>query len=330
MALAPRPLPSETIDGLRPPRAGFPYFQHAAEMRFEPDATAYSPVNAWWLADASFLVYGDAKFVEEGLRNSPLPDQGYALDWLGTADDNRGMVLSNERAIVVIFRGTRVQVHSLLDAAEVVMFNQSDLRTDSLLLLKPGRTSGRAHAGFANAFAEISDRFDAILQAHLPRQKLWLTGHSLGGGLATLAAAHVGSDRVQGLYTYGAPRAGDTEFAASLPCQSHFRFVHGGDWVPVVPTELIGYRHGGIAQPIPAGRSRKLGGDLIGGFQALSAAATRTVKNLRFRVGDLPFQIAGLADHAPIYYATLLWNALLSANDSGQTELVCGTPPANQ
>jgi triacylglycerol lipase len=319
MALAPRSLPSETIDGLRPPRAGFPYFQHAAVFPFEPDATAYSPVNAWWLADASFLVYGDAKFVEQALASSPLPEQGYVLDWLGTADDNRGMVLSNERAVVVIFRGTRVQVHSLLDAAEVVMFNQSDLRTDGHLLLKAGRMGGRVHTGFSNAFAEISDRFDAILRARVPRQKLWLTGHSLGGGLATLAAAHVGSQHVQGLYTYGAPRAGDAEFVASLTCPSHYRFVHGCDWVPVVPPELIGYRHGGTAQPIPAGRSRKLRGDLIGGFQALSAVATRTAKSLRFRVGDLPFQIAGLADHAPIYYATLLWNALLSS-DSGETE----------
>src|ERR1700683_141532 len=122
MALAPRPLPSETIDGLRPPRAGFPYFQHADEICFEADATVYSPVNAWWLADASFLAYGDAKFVDEIFENSPLPAQGYVLDWLGTADNTRGMVLANDRAIVVVFRGTRVQVHSLLDAAEVVMF----------------------------------------------------------------------------------------------------------------------------------------------------------------------------------------------------------------
>jgi len=320
MALAPRPLPLETVDGLRPPRAGFPYFEHAAEIPFEPHATAYSPANAWWLADASFLVYGDAKFVEEALENSPLPEQGYALDWLGTAGDNRGLVLSNERAIVVVFRGTRVQVHSLLDAAEVVMFNQSDLRTDSQLLLKSGRTGGRVHAGFSTAFAEISDRFDAIVRARLPRQKLWLTGHSLGGGLATLAAAHIGSEGVQGLYTYGAPRVGDAEFATLLPAKSHFRFVHGTDWVPAVPPELNGYRHGGTLQLIPAGRSRKLGGDLVGGFQAFRASVIRSAQSLRFRVGDLPFQIAGLADHAPIYYATLLWNALLSANDSVATE----------
>ena len=29
-----------------------------------------------------------------------------------------------------------------------------------------------------------------------------------------------------------------------------------------------------------------------------------------FKAGSLPFKVSGLADHMPIYYATLLWNAL--------------------
>ena len=191
MAFAPRPLPQETIDGLRPPLAGFPYFQYADAFPFEPDATT-SPINAWWLSDASFLVYGNAAFVEESLENSPLPGQGFRLDWIGTADDNRGMVLANDRAMVLVFRGTRVQVHSLLDKAEIVLYNQADLRTDSRFFFKSSK-AGRVHSGFANAFAEISERLDSILATRKPEQKLWLTGHSLGGALATLAAALAGS-----------------------------------------------------------------------------------------------------------------------------------------
>ena len=33
-------------------------------------------------------------------------------------------------------------------------------------------------------------------------------------------------------------------------------------------------------------------------------------KAIRVDAGELPFKVAGLADHAPIYYATLLWNVL--------------------
>src|SRR3954451_24228446 len=103
MNLPPRPMPVETLSGLRPPLAGFTYFAHADELPFQPDATGASDVNAWWLADASFLVYGTATFIEQALLASPLPARGFLLDWLGTPDNNRGMVLANDAAIVVVF-----------------------------------------------------------------------------------------------------------------------------------------------------------------------------------------------------------------------------------
>jgi triacylglycerol lipase len=312
MAFAPRPLPQETINGLRPPLAGFPYFQHADRFRFQPDAVDWA-VNAWWLADASFLVYGDARFVEEALEKSPLPSQGFRLNWLGTADDNRGMVLSNENTLVIVFRGTRVQVHNLLDKAEIVLYNQSDLRTDSRFLFKAGKGGGRVHSGFADAFAEISDYLDEFFAQRRPGQRLWLTGHSLGGALATLAAAHIGAEAVDGLYTFGSPRVGDAAFTAVLPSQSHFRFVHRDDWVPLIPPEFLGYTHAGELRQVPGHQRRNMRTDLMTGRQAWNSTFASASRSLKFKVGDLPFQIAGLADHAPVYYATLLWNALINS-----------------
>src|SRR5215212_6682654 len=93
MSCVPRPMPDETVGGLRPPLRGYPYFAYADKYPFQPAATGYTAVNAWWLADAAFLAYGDEQFITEGFENSPLPRQGYRLDWLGTPDDNRGMVL---------------------------------------------------------------------------------------------------------------------------------------------------------------------------------------------------------------------------------------------
>ncbi len=71
MRAEPREPPVETIHGLRPPRLGFPYFAHADHFPFEPAADGDSPVNAWWLADASFLVYGTADYIEETFLSSP-------------------------------------------------------------------------------------------------------------------------------------------------------------------------------------------------------------------------------------------------------------------
>jgi triacylglycerol lipase len=312
MAFAPRPLPKETIDGLRPPLTGFDYFKHADSFPFEPQA-ADSAVNAWWLADASFLVYGGAKFIEQALENSPLRSQGFQVTWLGTADDNRGMVLSNDAAMVVVFRGTRVQVHSLMDKAEIVLYNQSDLRTDSRFFFRAAKVGGQVHSGFADAFAQVSGRLDAILARRMPHQRLWLTGHSLGGALATLAAAHIGSEAIHGLYTFGAPRVGDAAFTAFLPGKCHVRFVHRDDWVPQIPPEFLGFVHRGKLQPVSGSQPRNVRADLLTGWQAFSAAVANASRDLKFRVGELPFQIAGLADHAPVYYATLLWNALVNS-----------------
>jgi hypothetical protein len=47
-----------TLAVLCPPVVDYPYFQ-GCEADFEPDAREYSPANAWWLAEASFLAYGD-------------------------------------------------------------------------------------------------------------------------------------------------------------------------------------------------------------------------------------------------------------------------------
>ena len=303
-------MPVETLSGLRPPLAGFPYFAHADELPFQPDATSASDVNAWWLADASFLVYGTATFMEQALLASPLPALGFRLEWLGTPDNNRGMVLSSDTAIVVAFRGTRLQVHSLLDAAEVVLLNQNDLWIDGQFFPSVHRAGGKAHAGFMKAFTEISDRLDAIVEARRPGQALWLTGHSMGGALATLAAAHLGRDAVQGLYTYGCPRVGDKAFASVLPVTSHLRFVHRDDWVPTMPPEFLGYVHAGTLRLVTGSPSRNLLDDFTTGLKDLASALQTMAAESSFKADSLPFKLAGLADHMPVYYATLLWNAL--------------------
>jgi len=181
--ILPRPLPKETVSGLTPPLSDFEYFVGARRFPFQPRPDSFSAINAWWLAEASFLVYGEGDFIEGVLANTPLPDLGFTLQWIGERDSNRGIVLSNEQVMIVVFRGTRMHQHSVLDAAEVVVIDQADLWTDSKFLQTACAVGGKVHHGFLTAYQEICERLDEIVSGRSRQQALWFTGHSLGGAL---------------------------------------------------------------------------------------------------------------------------------------------------
>ncbi|KAF2196636.1 alpha/beta-hydrolase [Delitschia confertaspora ATCC 74209] len=86
-----------------------------------------------------------------------------------------------------------------------------------------------------------------IARALYPTYKIVVTGHSLGGALADLAA---GTLRANGLnvdlYTYGAPKvglAGISNFLSDASKGASYRVTHLNDPVPRLPPALLGYRH---------------------------------------------------------------------------------------
>ena len=76
-----------------------------------------------------------------------------------------------------------------------------------------------------------------------------MTGHSLGGALAVIAAAELQSryNSVYSLYTFGQPRVGNDKFGQFMTgyIPLTFRIVHYADEVPHVPQSILGYKHEG-------------------------------------------------------------------------------------
>lgn len=156
--------------------------------------------------------------------------------------------------LILAFRGTVFEIRSweslLLAAANWII----DLAFDQV---EHARFGWRIHSGFSHVINHVWEEIDDTVRSHLrPGQRLWITGHSLGGALANLAAnefSAAGIVAVAGAYTYGAPRVGDAAFASAYHIP-HFRIENGHDVVPHLPPppSLVGLGRMILAGPLDA------------------------------------------------------------------------------
>ncbi|KAF2666044.1 alpha/beta-hydrolase [Microthyrium microscopicum] len=141
--------------------------------------------------------------------------------------------------IVLAFRGTDSYKNAMTDIDFFI--------TNSSLCESCGVASG-----FSSAWNESRVLVMSILnqtKTKYPLSKIIVTGHSLGGALATLATAELRKNNVSvDMYTFGSPRVGNSAFAnwmTSLPPSlgKSYRFTHMSDPVPQYPSTIIGYEH---------------------------------------------------------------------------------------
>jgi hypothetical protein len=160
-------------------------------------------------------------------------------------------LLETPDAVIAVFRGSEVlrpdRWTSTADALEDFESVLLDWMGNANVLLVPARPGSerRVHRGFLASLESIwlalGPRLTE-LHALGPERRFWFTGHSLGGAMATLAAARFGRGM---LVTFGAPRVGNARFVEALPVSAH-RIVNNSDivtWVP--PPWLGGYKHAG-------------------------------------------------------------------------------------
>jgi hypothetical protein len=121
-----------------------------------------------------------------------------AFSHLGTS----GFTAKVGREVVVAFRGT--VSGELLNWLTNLNFAQAPF------------PPGNAHRGMTEALELVWPQVrEQVLSLLAPGQRVWFTGHSLGGALATLAAARFARswDDVRAC-TFGSPRVGCPDFAA--------------------------------------------------------------------------------------------------------------------
>ncbi|MFJ4344928.1 lipase family protein [Pseudomonas sp. NPDC089401] len=117
-------------------------------------------------------------------------------------------------------------------------FMADALRDADALQVKFDEGEGRVHRGFYESAKEALSFVDNYMAKFYTNQQIIICGHSLGGAVALLLAEMLRRKRqdlnIQ-LYTFGAPRAGDTTFMQGAADLVHHRIVNDNDPVPSVP-----------------------------------------------------------------------------------------------
>ncbi|MGD1854300.1 MAG: hypothetical protein ACFB2W_08605 [Leptolyngbyaceae cyanobacterium] len=207
---------------------------------------AYKTKLALSLAKASRLVYQDIRYIVKISRLWKIDIRNNFRFFNAHNRDTQALIFRTDECMVLAFRGTQ----------EVRDWTTNlNMRLRNFTIRRAGKTTlssykGKVHTGFFLGWAEIErdvlDQLERWRTTDLkngisrPLPPLLITGHSLGGALATMAAAalHENGVDVAGLYTFGQPRVGDLTFSRQLNANLSgkvFRFVNNNDIVPHVP-----------------------------------------------------------------------------------------------
>jgi hypothetical protein len=138
-------------------------------------------------------------------------------------------------AIVVAFEGSVPITPVTLDSA--LTWLQNFLASPEYVSNLHGSVHGGIYAAVNNIFSQLLDAI-ANLQNSYPDAPLYITGHSKGGGMASLFAAMVywtASDTLQpaAVYTFASPMIGLPDFVSSFPSGIPvYRYENTLDQVP--------------------------------------------------------------------------------------------------
>ncbi|VDM42653.1 unnamed protein product [Toxocara canis] len=123
-------------------------------------------------------------------------------------------ISNTEKAIILSFRGSK-GISQLTSQAIETAFGKSFVDLDG---------AGRVNSYFYRTFiyiwnAGMKESLRSMLQEH-PDYEIWVTGHSLGGAMASIASTVIIRDRMHTtdklkLVTFGQPRTGDRNYAVA-------------------------------------------------------------------------------------------------------------------
>lgn len=189
----------------------------------EETMKGYSNSIALIMAQLSAIAYKDGD-----LRES-INKLGVGLVLIksfGRKGDLSGFLCRNKDYAVLVFQGTDIRDWETI---------KEDLK------FWPTKKGGVRYAdGFYDAYLELLPEFEPDINM-LPLTPLYITGHSLGGAIATITALNRRHDRMEACYTFGAPRVCNYKGLKKDNNKAIYRLIHENDIVPSLPLFIMGY-----------------------------------------------------------------------------------------
>lgn len=214
------------------------YFKEQRNLLTPPIyRAAYSDRMAWIMASMAHLAYDRFEDSRIGRKLFIAKLQGGGFKLIKTfyskeTDTQAFLAESSDGYAVLAFRGTEVS-------------KRQDLKIDAQAM-RVSVLEGRIHSGFRNAYESIAKEIEkSILK--LRDIPLYITGHSLGAALATVATQRLEHhlkirEMIAACYTFGSPRVGDSHYDIEFKSPI-YRIVNTTDIVTVIPLVAMGYVH---------------------------------------------------------------------------------------
>ncbi|MCH8620492.1 lipase family protein [Undibacterium sp. TS12] len=221
-----------------------------------------------------------------------LAQAGFAVPVFFVNADSGTQCFATSKAgsVYVAFRGTQPD-------------DPTDVLTDALFLPVQWQGPGRVHDGFLRAYNSVAAALDDWLAGQPATSRVYLTGHSLGAALATLAAACTNGSH---LVTFGSPRVGDAAFVAAFTGRAVDRYVNCTDIVTSLPPESEYYEHVRGLHYLNRHARLIVAASELDILQDQTIARAEYLLEYSWKSANVGFR--SLADHAPVNYVRAVLN----------------------